>query len=101
MLKFSKSYINSILIKPGQTNERLNIMSTKSHHASTIVAEEIIKSDNIGIAACTNTKLPDSFRICRNEFLHENFDKENNDLTLLTKDLASKSLTENHNENED
>ena len=100
MLKFSKSFINSILVKLGQNNECLNVMSTKSHHASTIIAEDIIKSDDIGIADCTNTKLSDLLRIGRNDFLHENIDKEKNDLTLLAKYLASKSLTENHNENE-
>ena len=58
-------------------------MSTKSHHASTIIAEDIIKSDDIGIADCTNTKLSDLLRIGRNDFLHENIDKEKTILPYL------------------
>ena len=99
-LKFSKSCVNSLLIKPGQTNEDINITNTKSHHASAIVTEEIIKSDEIVIADHINTKLPDLLCVYWKEFLNEKIGKEKNDLTLLTKDLDSKILTENQYENE-
>ena len=84
-LKFSKSCVNIVLIKPGQTKDDLNITNTKSRHTSNIVTEEIIKSDKIGIAYHNNTKLADLLRICRNEFLHEKIDKEKMILPYLQK----------------
>ena len=66
MLKFSKPLINSHIIKQIQTSEDLGLINTKSHHASTIITEEIIINDTMNLANCTQTNRVDLLRVCRN-----------------------------------
>ena len=43
-LKFKKSLVNSLLIKPGQSINNLQLKNTKSRHVSTLIAEENISN---------------------------------------------------------
>ena len=72
-------------------------MNAKSHHVSTIITEEINIDDSINLTKHALSPIIDIIRIYCNKHLNEFINKNFLDLDSLLKDLATKSLTDNDN----